>query len=144
MAVFLAEIAFLLALALFALGLVLWHQGRQASAGLLRGAGAVLVVGAVVAALSTGYFSVRYQTQRELDRAYLFHPGWGAPGFGGPRGGGWGMPGPGMMGRGMMDYWAQPGPGRAGSPSGCAGTAPGAGGAPAAQPEPGSGAKPNP
>lgn len=76
MAMFLAEISFLLALGLFASGLVLWHQGLQATSGLLRGAGAVLVVGAVLTALCTAYFAVRYQVQAEFDHAYAHasHP----------------------------------------------------------------------
>lgn len=109
MAMFLAEISFLLALALFAAGLVLWHRGREATAGLIRAAGAVLVVGSVLTALCTGYFSVRYQVQGEFDHAYL-HPG-GIAAHGmmgpacmqqGPRGMGPGMMGPGMMQPGMQ------------------------------------------
>jgi hypothetical protein len=152
MAIFLAEIAFLLALGLFGLGLALWHQGRQATAPLLRAAGVVLVVGSVLAALSTGYFSVRYQARHELDRACLFHQGWGdgwgARGSWGPRGGGWGMRGPGamgpgMMGRGMMGPWTPPETRPPGPPPAGSQSAPGAGAQPA-QPESGSGAKPSP
>lgn len=105
MAMFLAEIAFLLELALFAAGLVLWHKGREATAGLLRGAGAVLVVGAVLTSLCTGYFSVRYHVQGEFDHAYPAAPGTldpgGAPGC--PRGTAPGMMGSGGMGPGMME-----------------------------------------
>ena len=118
MAMFLAEITFLLELGLLALGLVLWHQGRQAGAGLLRTAGAVLVVGAALTALCTGYFSVRYQIQGDFDRAYPAHaaaPAWGHhggagfahPSTGGPcpmaAGHGGAMrPGGGPMGMGRM------------------------------------------
>ena len=70
MAMFLAEITFLLELALFALGLVLWQRGRETGGGLSRVAGGVLVGGAVLTALCTGYFSVRYQVVGDFDRAW--------------------------------------------------------------------------
>lgn len=103
MAMFLAEISFLFSLALFATGLVLWHRGREATAGLLRAAGAVLVVGAALTALCTGYFSVRYHVQGEFDHAYPDGAVMAARGMMGPARsqGGRGM-GPGMMGPGMM------------------------------------------
>lgn len=114
MAMFLAEISFLLALALFAAGLALWHRGREATAGLLRAAGAVLVVGAVLTALCTGYFSVRYHVQGEFDHAYPHPAAMGARGTMGPacaqqgqRGMGPGTMGPGMMGPGMMQPGTQ-------------------------------------
>jgi hypothetical protein len=98
MAMFLAEISFLLALGLFASGLVLWHQGRQAGAGLLRGAGVVLVAGAVLTALCTGFFSVRYQLRGEFDHAYASHPASAGPGTTDPR----------VMGSAMMERRAPP------------------------------------
>ncbi|HUE95708.1 MAG TPA: hypothetical protein VMN39_03565 [Longimicrobiaceae bacterium] len=109
MAMFLAEISFLLALALFAGGLVLWQRGREATAGLLRAAGAVLVVGAVLTALCTGYFSVRYHVQGEFDHAYPHPAAVAARGMMGPacpQQGQRGM-GPGMMGTGMMQPGTQ-------------------------------------
>lgn len=113
MAMFLAEISFLLALALFASGLVLWHRGREATAGLLRGAGAVLVVGAVLTALCTGYYSVRYHVQGEFDHAYPHHAAMSARGAMGPactqRGMGQGMMGPGMMEQGTQGMPVRPG-----------------------------------
>jgi hypothetical protein len=114
MAMFLAEISFLLALALVAAGLVLWHRGREATAGLLRAAGAVLVVGGVLTALCTGYFSVRYHVQGEFDHAYPHHAAMAARGMMGPAcpqqgqpGMGPGRMGPGMMGPGMMQPGTQ-------------------------------------
>ena len=107
MAMFLGEISFLLALAVFASGLVLWHRGREATAGLVRVAGAVLIVGAVLTALCTAYYMVRYRVQGDFDHAYPPHAmgaammgAGGAPGS--QRGMGPGMMGPGMMGPGMM------------------------------------------
>ena len=125
MAMFLGEISFLLALAVFAFGLVLWHRGREAAAGPLRGAGAVLVVGAVLTALCTGYYTVRYQTQGDFDHAYAPHPmgacammgPGGAPGSQrgmGPGVMGPGHMGPGTMGPGMMGPGAQAMPTRPG------------------------------
>lgn len=101
MAMFLAEIAFLLELALFAAGLVLWHRGREATAGPLRTAGALLVVGAALTAVCTGYFSVRYLVQGEFDHAYAVQ----TPAAG------HGMMGPGMMERGMQGMPMGSGPG---------------------------------
>ena len=118
MAMFLAEISFLLALALFAAGLVLWHRGREATAGLLRAAGAVLVVGAVLTALCTGYFSVRYHVQGEFDHAYSDHDFMAARAMMGPactQQGPRGM-GPGMMGPGMMQPGTPGMPMRPGGP----------------------------
>ena len=106
MAMFLAEIAFLLELALFAAGLVLWHRGREATAGLLRTAGAVLVVGAALTAVCTGYFSVRYHVQGEFDHAYAARAPAAGHGTMGP-----GMMRPGMRERGMAGMPMGPEPG---------------------------------
>ena len=114
MAMFLAEISFLLALALVAAGLVLWQRGRETTAGLLRTAGAVLVVGAALTALCTGYFSVRYHVQGEFDRAYAHPAAMAAHGrmdptcpHQGPHGMAPGMMAPGRMGGGMMQPGTQ-------------------------------------
>jgi hypothetical protein len=109
MAMFLGMITFLLALATFAGALVLWHHGRQ-GAGLVRAAGAVLGVGAVLTTLCTVYFMVVYRLQGELDHAYphaTMHRGMMGPcmmeeGMMGRGMMGKGMMGPGMMGPGMM------------------------------------------
>ena len=69
MAQFLGDIAFLLALALVAAGLVLLHVGRERNAGLLRAAGWLLVAGAAATALCTGYFWLRYHRAGDFDRA---------------------------------------------------------------------------
>lgn len=97
MAMFLLHIAFLLALALVAAGLVLWHRGGEPTAGALRVGGGILVVGAVLSALCIGYYGIRYHVQGDFDHAYALHP---------PMDMGH-MMGPGMMGGGMMG-----GPGR--------------------------------
>ncbi|HVN36730.1 MAG TPA: hypothetical protein VMW19_00985 [Myxococcota bacterium] len=112
MAMFAMEISFLLALAVFAAGLVLLHHGRLAGSGLLRAAAAIALVGSALSAACTLYWGIRYHTRGEFDSAYPWMArmmrgepgeGWG-PGMMGPRG-----PGPGMMGpRGMM---GPPGPG---------------------------------
>ena len=74
MAMFLLHIALLLALALVAAGLVLWHLGKQPAAGVLRIGGAILVVGAVLSAVCIGYYGVRYHVQGDFDHAYAMHP----------------------------------------------------------------------
>jgi hypothetical protein len=71
---FLLHISFLLALALVAAGLVLWHRGREMTGGPLRFAGIILIAGAVISALCIGYYGVRYQVQGDFDRAYAMHP----------------------------------------------------------------------
>ncbi len=69
MAQFLGDIAFLLELALVAAGLLLLQVARERSAPLLRGAGWLLVVGAIGTALCTGYFWFRYYQIGDFDRA---------------------------------------------------------------------------
>ena len=103
MAMFLGEISFLLALAVFAFGLVLWHRDREATSGPLRVAGAVLTVAAVLAALCTGYWMVRYHVQGDFDRAYGHaHDACAMMEPGGRHGGEGQQMGSGMMGSGMM------------------------------------------
>jgi hypothetical protein len=99
MAMFLGMISFLLALGLFAAALVLWHHGRQAGAGLVRVAGAVLGAGAVLTALCTVYFMIAYRVQGDFESAYPAGPEM--------------MMGPGMM-RGMMERGRMMGPGMMG------------------------------
>jgi hypothetical protein len=96
MAMFLLHISFLLALALAAAGLVLWHQGRQLpGAGSLRIASVVLIAGSVLSALCIAYYGVRYHVQGDFEHAYAQHP---------PMHGGRMMEGGGMMeGAGMMN-----------------------------------------
>ena len=79
MAMFQLDIAFLLELALFATGLIVLHLGREKSAGLLKAAAAVLLVGSVLTAVCSGYFGVRYHVQGDFDRAYPAHQRVGAP-----------------------------------------------------------------
>jgi hypothetical protein len=99
MAMFLLHIAFLLALALFAAGIVLWHRGGQPTAGVLRIGGGIVMVGAVLSALCIAYYGIRYQVQGDFDRVYPAHP---------PMDMGH-MMGGGMMGRGMMGHEAERG-----------------------------------
>lgn len=73
MAMFQLDIAFLLELALFSSGLIVLYFGREKGAGLLKAAGAVLVVGSVLTALCSSYFGVRYHIQGEFDHAHPAH-----------------------------------------------------------------------
>ena len=131
MAMFAMEISFLLALAVFAAGLVLLHHGRLAGSGLLRAAGAVVLVGAALSAACTLYWGIRYHTQGEFDSAYPSmarammrgEPGPMGPGMMGPgmmmrpgMQGPNGMMGPGMMGPGMPGAPGRMGPGMMGPP----------------------------
>lgn len=70
MAQFLGDIAFLLEMALLALGLVLLDRAAKERAGLVRLAGIVLVTTGILGALCTGYFWFRYYGQGSFDRAY--------------------------------------------------------------------------
>lgn len=71
MAQFLGDLAFLAELAVVAGGLTLLHRARaESSAGLLRLAGYVLVIGGIGAALCTGYYWFKYQAQGDFDRAH--------------------------------------------------------------------------
>ena len=72
MAQFMGDIAFLLELGLVAAGLVLLWIGRLRSAGLLRAAGWILVVGATATAICTTYFWFRYHQAGEFDHARSF------------------------------------------------------------------------
>lgn len=73
MAMFLLHIAFLLALALVAAGLVLWHQGRQVAAGPLRIASVVLIAGPALSAICVAYYGIRYQVQGDFAHAFAVH-----------------------------------------------------------------------
>lgn len=108
MAMFLAEISFLLTLALFAAGLLLWQRGGEGTSALPRVAGAVLVVGTLLTALCNGYFSVRYHVQGEFQRAYPLEARMPAGAMLGPGCAQAGGMHPGMMRHGMM---RQMGPG---------------------------------
>jgi hypothetical protein len=117
MAMFAMEISFLVALSVFAAGLVLVHQARQANAGLLRAAGALLLVGSAATAACTLYYGVRYHVQGDFESAYampMMGRGWmrGPGGWMGPQmmGPGWEGMGPQMMGRGGPGPGGGPGP----------------------------------
>ena len=134
MAVFAMEIAFVLALAVFAGGLTLLHYARQANSGLLRVAALVALIGSALSAAETTYYAIRYHTQGDFESAFPM-----GRGMMGGAGEGWlgphGMMGPGMMGpRGHMAPWMMGPQGRSG-PGGPGG--PGApGGPPPAEPPP--------
>jgi hypothetical protein len=98
MAMFLLHIAWLLALAVLAAGLVLWRRGTQPADGVLRVGGGILVVGAVLSALCIAYYGIRYQAQGDFGHATPMHP----PMEMGRMMGRGGMMGGGMMGRGPM------------------------------------------
>jgi hypothetical protein len=114
MAMFAMETSFLIAIAVFAGGLVLLHFGRQASAGLLRAAGLVLLIGSVLAATCTVYWGIRYHLQGDFESAYpmlacgKMHGACGGPGSRWMRH--HGTLGPGMMGSGMMERMGPPDP----------------------------------
>lgn len=63
MAQFSADIAGMLEILAFALGLYLWHLAAKENAAILRLAAAVLVAGAVLVGACTTYYWVRYQQQ---------------------------------------------------------------------------------
>jgi hypothetical protein len=67
MAMFLGHTAFMLELAVFVVGLALWHFGRQGAASALRAGGLIAMIGATLSALCTSYYLVRYQVQGDLD-----------------------------------------------------------------------------
>jgi hypothetical protein len=130
-AMFAMEIAFLLALAVFAAGLVLLHQGRLAGSGLLRTAAALLLIGSTSSLACTLYWGIRYHRQGDFDSAY---PSLARAMMGGEPGGmmGPGMMGPRMMPPGMMGPGPGPGPGMMGPRR----MGPGMMGAPGASPRP--------
>jgi hypothetical protein len=108
MAMFQLDTAFTLELLAFAAGLTLLHFGRAGSALMLRAAGGVLIVGALLTAGCTVYYGIRYHVQGEFDHAYpsmargCMHDmaDMDGPHMGRHHGG---MGGPVMMGPGMME-----------------------------------------
>jgi len=107
MAMFQLDAAFMLELLAFAAGLTLLHFGRAGNALILRAAGCVLIVGALLTAGCTVYYGIRYHVQGDFDHAYpsmargCMH---GMAEMDGPHMGPHhgGMGGAGMMGPGMM------------------------------------------
>jgi hypothetical protein len=111
MAMFQFHTAFMLELLAFAAGLGLLHFGRAGSAPILRAAGGVLILGALLTAGCSVYYGIRYHVQGEFDHAYPPNARACMHGMAemdgshmGPHHGGMGtvMVGPGMMGPGMM------------------------------------------
>jgi hypothetical protein len=70
MAMFQFHTAFTLELLAFAAGLSLLHFGRAGSAPILRAAGGVLIVGALLTAGCSVYYGIRYHVQGEFDHVY--------------------------------------------------------------------------
>ncbi len=71
MAMFLAEITFLLELAMFVAGLVLLYKAHQRASSLLSWAAAILIVGSLVTTACTTYYSLKYYNQGAFEKAYL-------------------------------------------------------------------------
>lgn len=67
---FLADIAGMLEVFAVAGGLVLLHRARKESAGLLKAAGLVLVVGGVAVGLCTSYYWFKYQANGDFDAVH--------------------------------------------------------------------------
>ncbi len=71
MAMFLAEITFLLELALFVAGLILLYKARKETSKLLKWAAAVLIIGSLGTITCTAYYSLKYFNQGAFESAYL-------------------------------------------------------------------------
>jgi len=71
MLMFVAEIAFLLELAVIAAGLYLLAKARKDSSNLVKLAGWILIVGGIGTALCTWYFSAKYAGQGAFDTASI-------------------------------------------------------------------------
>tara|TARA_B100001564_G_scaffold348447_1_gene350377 strand:+ start:115 stop:438 length:324 start_codon:yes stop_codon:yes gene_type:complete len=64
---FLAELVFLVELALFTSGLILFYKARKEASGLLKFASIILILGSVGTAACTGYYSFKYYKQGVFD-----------------------------------------------------------------------------
>ena len=71
MAQFMGDAVFLLEVSLVALGLIIFHFGREQQAILLRAAGVVLVVGAALTAVCTSYYWMTYAGQGDFAHAHV-------------------------------------------------------------------------
>jgi len=72
---FLADIAGMLEIFAIAAGLVLLHRARsEAASGLLRAAGAVLVVGGLAVGLCTTWYWFTYRARGEFATAHMMSP----------------------------------------------------------------------
>jgi len=76
---FMGDAVFLLEVFLVALGLIVFHFGREHQAMLLRIAGIVLVVGATLTAVCTTYYWMTYAGQGDFTHAHqdlpsVMHP----------------------------------------------------------------------
>lgn len=69
MTMFLAELVFLIELALFVSGLVLLYKARKEASSLLKFAAIVLIIGSVGTAICTSYYSFKYYKQGVFDTA---------------------------------------------------------------------------
>lgn len=70
MAMFLADIAFMLELALLVAGLYLFHSAKGNGSNLLRLAAFLAVIGSISGMACTGYYSMKYHFQGNFDSAF--------------------------------------------------------------------------
>jgi hypothetical protein len=94
MAEFLGDIAVMLEVLIFGIGLVILHYGRKEKAGLLLTSGTVLTIAAVLSFACSLYYYLEYRSQGAFDQAYPTHQM---------------MVKDGMMGPGMMHNRAKEG-----------------------------------
>lgn len=71
MLIFLAEMVFLMELALFISGLILLYKARKEASRLLNWAAGLLIIGSLGAATCTGFYSLKYYNQGAFDNAYF-------------------------------------------------------------------------
>lgn len=73
MAEFLGDIAVMLNVLIFGIGLVILHYGRKEKAGLLVMSGSVLTIAAVLGFICSVYYFFDYRSQGAFDQAYPTH-----------------------------------------------------------------------
>lgn len=71
MAMYLAELVFLVELALLAAGLVLLYKAHKEASVLLKTAAILLIIGSIGTAICTTYFSLKYYKQGVFDTAFM-------------------------------------------------------------------------
>jgi len=71
MAMYLAELVFLVELAMLATGLVLFYKAGKEASGVLKTAAILLIIGSIGTATCTTYFSLKYYNQGAFDTAFL-------------------------------------------------------------------------
>ena len=70
MAAFLGKISMVLDIAMIGGGLIAMHFGKKEASALLKGAGYLFLIGGIALTLCTGYTSMRYHFQGEVEHAY--------------------------------------------------------------------------